>query len=473
MHTVAILLLALVTLPLPMLPDLALDSVSVPNEDVELEEEFLDVDLQLDPETLDETVVVDDVSKTMVKLLASDFQADDITPLDTLTEAIDFGTDLSEFESVSADSEMSGSRLEGRRGTTKANLLRTGGGTKSSEKAVQNALYWIARHQYADGSWNFDHTHSECGGRCENPGSMTKSRAGATGLALMTYLGAGHTHHDGTYRRLVDRGIVALARMVKLDKNGASFKEPQGNMYSHGIATMAICEAYAMTGDPALHDPAQAAINFICYAQDPTGGGWRYQPREAGDTSVMGWQIGALKSGYLSQLSVPSVVIRKAKQFLYSVSVMDGAGYGYTADPKTLGQGPSTTAIGLLCRMYMGIDRHDPGLQSGMEFLSKRGPSGGNVYYNYYATQVLYHHTGGKGPVWKRWNEKMRDQLVNSQIQEGHAAGSWTPAETGDHGGKSGGRLYTTAMSAMTLEVYYRMMPMYREQATSELDLEQ
>ena len=256
---------------------------------------------------------------------------------------------------------------------------------------------------------------------------------------------------------------------MKLDKNGGSFWEPEGTMYSHGIAAMAICEAYAMTADPALRAPAQAAINFICYAQDPQGGGWRYGPRERGDTSVMGWQIGALKSGYFSKLTIPSLVLHRAGEFLDTVMVDQGAKYGYhilnEGDLHT--GGVAVTPMGLLCRMYLGASRDDAGIKAGVEAVSQRGPSQEEVYFNFYAAQVLYHYTDGRGPLWHKWNETMRNTLVDTQLKEGHAMGSWTPAENG-RGAKEGGRLYTTAMCTLTLEVYYRMLPIYRTEVVAE-----
>lgn len=158
---------------------------------------------------------------------------------------------------------------------------------------------------------------------------MKKARAGATGLALLAFLGAGPTHEDGRHRRAIYGGMEALGRLIQWDDNGASFWDPEGRMVSHGIATVAICEAYALTGDPALRAPAQAAINYIYYAQDPQGGGWRYSPRRRGDTSVVAWQIGALKSGYLSQLAIPSLVVDKAGVFLDTMARDRGSRYVY------------------------------------------------------------------------------------------------------------------------------------------------
>ena len=466
LHVAILLLLAFITLPLTAPPELSLRAARVVEETFEVEETLLEVNLDLEQETLEDSVDEQLETNPQVELSSETFETLDDLPLQEISEVIDFGAPISDLgEYYAADSGMDISGLAGRSGAGKASLLRSGGGTKSSEKAVRAGLDWLARHQYPDGSWNFDHRHSECNGRCGNQGSFVEARAAATGLALLCYLGAGHTHDNGSYQRIVYRGIYALGNMIKLDKNGGSFWDSKGRMYSQGIATMAICEAYALTGDPQLRAPAQAAINYVCYAQDPDGGGWRYTPHQPGDTSVMGWQIGALKSGYLSKLNVPSLTIERAAGFLDSAMVDGGARYLYVPDNDD--NRPAVTAVGLLCRMYMGADHNDASIKAGIESLSKRGPSDADSYYNFYAAQVLFHFTAGKGPIWKKWNESTREMLVSKQVQEGHEAGSWAPAKSGDHGSTGGGRLYVTALSTMTLEVYYRMLPIYRKDAVA------
>ena len=101
-------------------------------------------------------------------------------------------------------------------------------------------------------------------------------------------------------------------------------------MYCHGLAAITLCEAYALTQDKALAGPAQQSINWIVYAQDKTGGGWRYSPGQPGDTSAVGWQIMALKSGHLAYLDVPAKTIAGAINFLNLVQSNSGANYGYT-----------------------------------------------------------------------------------------------------------------------------------------------
>ncbi|MCA9216022.1 MAG: hypothetical protein KDB27_23305, partial [Planctomycetales bacterium] len=309
-------------------------------------------------------------------------------------------------------------------------------------------------HQNADGSWNFNHSLGRC--PCPDHGTHELAVNGATAMALLPFLGAGHTHLEGNYKDQIKRALYFL---LTRQKASGSFADPGGTLYSHGLAAIVLSEAYAMTKDPDLLRPAQAALNYIAFAQDPVGGGWRYAPKMPGDTSVVGWQLMALKSGRMAYLEVDDRVLLGASKFLDSVQEDGGAAYGYTAP----GGRPATTSIGLLCRMYMGWDRENDALARGVQRLSKTGPSEYDMYYNYYATQVMRHY---EGDVWEKWNKKMRDFLVNTQAQDGHMQGSWHMGAS--HSANAGGRLYNTAMATMVLEVYYRHLPIYRTQATDE-----
>jgi hypothetical protein len=355
----------------------------------------------------------------------------------------------------------SGDAMSGR-GKDKARLVAQGGGNEGSEKAVALALKWLANHQFPDGSWSFNHAACpKCRGECRNPGSLGNARNAATAMALLPFLGAGQTHNAGIYKAQVKNGLAYLIANMKVDPQlGGSLAEFEagGHMYSHGLASIALCEAYAMTRDKGLQAPAQQAVKYICSAQDPVGGGWRYKPRQAGDTSVVGWQVMALKSGHMAYLQIPPLTIQKAYKYLDTVQANNGANYGYA----TPGTGQATTAIGLLCRMYFGWDKEHPALKRGVEWISGQGPSPDNAYYNYYATQVMRHY---EGELWEKWNAVMRDQLIRSQSTEGHQQGSW-PASGGAH--EKGGRLYETAMATMVLEVYYRHLPIYRKESTQE-----
>lgn len=331
--------------------------------------------------------------------------------------------------------------------------VRKYGGNAESERAVNFGLTWLQKVQRPDGSWNFAEV-GEAGQR----GSLQATTMGATSMAMLTFLGGGHTHRSkGQFQDTVNKGLTYLLSKAEQTSSGLDLRgTAQGNsgMYVQGLATICLCEASAMEpGDRVLRRAATGAIKFIEKAQDHQGGGWRYRPNEPGDTSVTGWQIMALQSAKTCRISVDGDTFRGAREFLKSASVNNGSMYSYVARG---GPTDTMTAVGLLCQMYLGWQRDRPELKAGVEHLSTVGPSRENIYYNYYASQVL-HHWGGE--LWDQWNLRMRNQLVSTQVQDGPGAGSWNVT---DPHGDSGGRIYQTALSIMTLEIYYRHLPIYR-----------
>jgi hypothetical protein len=365
--------------------------------------------------------------------------------------------DLSPFSSpngrhdwlLRADAPMEG-KLDGRKPGGRSEGVRYRGGTAGTEQAVEDGIRWLVAHQRNDGSWHFDHTNDACMHYCGNPGTETSTTA-ATALALLPFLGAGYTQLDGEYQDVVKRGLYYLLKHNFVISYGTDLRD--GSMYGQALATIALCEAYGMTHDEDLKQTAQGGIKFIVDAQDPHGGGWRYTPGVPGDTTVTGWMLMALKSGQMAHLEVPSPTIFAIERFLASVESEHGAQYGYMSRAP----GRTTTAVGLLCRMYTGWRRDNPAIYAGVSHVREWGLSLDNIYYNYYATQLMYHFGGGD---WDDWNRKMRDHLVRNQSHAGHSSGSWY--FSGGYG-KRGGRLYNTAMAIMILEVYYRYMPLYTE----------
>lgn len=466
-HAVGLLILALITLPELKKSDHVLVANTALDEGKDLQEFAVDT---LEPVDLEEASSAElapasvSVVTEVAAPSATEFQvATNIEAGPVNVQLTDLGNLAGRQEdlvgSIRSAASAGGSAFGNRKGEGRREALKAGA-TKESESAVAAALKWLAEHQLPNGSWSFDHRMCpRCGGKCRDAGKLSAATNGATAMALLPFLGAGQTHKEGNYKDTVERGLYYLVTHMKVEGARGELSDPGGNMYSHGLATIVLTEAYAMTEDRALLQPAQLAINHIVYAQDPVGGGWRYAPRQAGDTSVVGWQLMALKSGHMAYLTVPSSTVIGATRFLDSVQSDGGARYGY-AGP---GEGHAQTAIGLLSRMYLGWRQENPALKRGVDWVSKLGPSKTDMYYNYYATQVMRHWEGER---WEKWNKDMRDGLVSAQEKRGHEAGSWYMADP--HGGDHGGRLYCTSMSTMILEVYYRHMPIYGKQAAEE-----
>jgi len=278
-------------------------------------------------------------------------------------------------------------------------------------------------------------------------------------MALLPFLGRGYTHREGPYRSEIERGIAFLAQRTVAGRGKAY--DRAGNLYSQGLAAIALSECYAMSQDNRLVAPTQLALDFIMQAQDPVGGGWRYEPRQPGDTSAVGWQIMALKSGDMAFLRVNPLTVKKAIGFLNAVESHGGARYGYLDNSRFR---PGLTAVGLLCRMVLGWKKDNPALLDGVAYLAETGPTK-DLYYDYYATQVMHHM---EGDVWVSWNERMKEMLLTTQSKANHEAGSWHEGFDTGHAAEAAGRLYSTSLATMILEVYYRHLPIYRTEVVEE-----
>lgn len=365
---------------------------------------------------------------------------------------------LAEGKGTAEGNGMSGRTAQGSRDALRA----SGGGTADTERAVGGAVNWMARHQNSDGSWG-------CGPKgfakqCKDP-SCTKHfskdaketpaeyQMAATAFGLLPYFAAGQTHETaGPYKGVINRGLTWMTR----NQNRKNGQLGTGSMYEHGLATIALCEAYGLSKDKSLQPFAQAAIAFIEDAQNDKSGGWHYtaNPPTDGDTSVVGWQMMALKSGEMAGLKVNPQTLVKAKGYLKTVAKGKAGGqFSYMANtPAT----PTMSAVGLLCNQYTGMKRTDPSMVEGQAYVMSALPQAeGNPYFFYYATQVMHNLPG---PEWDTWNRHARRFLIKSQIREGCAAGSWSSA------GKPHvmGPVMMTSICALTLEVYYRYLPLYQ-----------
>ena len=341
-------------------------------------------------------------------------------------------------------------------------------------------MAYLSKNQLKDGNWSLQKTTS---GRPENPreSPALRSDAAATGLSLLCYLGAGYHHKEDRYAEVIRGGLEFLIENQTAEGSlyipHDRLSNQSGWMYSHAIATIALCEAYGMTQDPALREPAQRAVNFIVESQHPERGGWRYRPRFGSDTSVSGWMMMALKSGRLAKLKVPDETFDAIDDWLNMAQISPQRAHLYRYNPyapvndkqsHAREVSKTMTAVGLLMRLYSGWSRDRVEMKRGADYLLKSRPALGtptrrkrDTYYWYYATQVMFHMGGD---YWKQWNDKLHPLLVGTQVAEGPMAGSWHPLRPiADRWGPHAGRLYVTSMNLLSLEVYYRHLPIYED----------
>jgi len=385
----------------------------------------------------------------------------------------------------------------GGRLTTKSKqaLLNAFGGTPESEEAVLRGLRWLAAHQQQDGSWPlnaYDKDIPDCD--CRKPAAADGAKADAkdaakdpekdvlksdtcgTAFALLPFLGAGIGPRRSPeepaelkeYEEVVKRGLEFLVRHQAVSKEATKDGALDSNMYAHAVCTIALCEAYGLSaygerGDERLRVPAQRAIKFIANTQHKEGG-WRYSPKQAGDMSATGWMFLAIRSGQLAGIAFERTPMVRAERFVNSCAAGPEdaklSRYAYLPGGEAK---LSLSAAGLLTRQYLGWKKDTPDLAAGCKYLMENlppesGTSLGAIYYYYYATQVLHHM---EGPEFDLWNQRMREHVLRTQEKEGHRAGSWSPV--GVDWGSKGGRLYATSLALMTLEVYYRHLPLYRK----------
>jgi hypothetical protein len=354
-------------------------------------------------------------------------------------------------------------------------VVAGGGGDANTERAVAAALAWLARAQSNDGRWD---ASQHGAGKERYPYVLGQDRGGAgaqadtgmTGLALLAFLGAGHSHQTGDYKSHVARGLDFLRRSQEANGNLAGQAELFARMYCHSMATFAAGEAYALTRDERLEPLVQAAARYSLAVQHPTDGGWRYRPGDTGDTSQLGWQVMALKSAELGGLDVPAVTWTRVDRFLRQVERGEAGGLAAYRP-----EGPPTrsmTAEALYCRQLVAGQADGAlgpaALSEALASLSKETPSARpvNLYYWYYATLALHraqHASPEARAAWRRWNDALTRTLLASQLEDG----SW-PDDCIWAG--YGGRVFTTSLAAMCLEVYYRYAPP-EDAAAEEHDL--
>ncbi len=350
--------------------------------------------------------------------------------------------------------------------------LRGDAGADGSAGTLARSLAWLARHQAKDGSWRAAGFADQCNGpKCEGTGDGDFDVA-LTGLALLAFLGDGHTTFaDDEYGRTVGNGVRWL--IAQQDADGRVGPKVVKLMYNQAIATQALAEAYGMTQTGSVRDAAQRAIDFLVAAKNPSKA-WRYTPRSGeNDTSVTGWCVAALEAAERANLNVGHSTLVEAKAWVDENTDKNSGVCGYESlengcgrrleewDTEKFNFHQALAAEGMTVRIAVDHDRKDPLLELASKLLGGDLPvwdeKGRNCDFDYWywGTCALYRFDGPESgrdqKYWKTWNQAAWNAIVKNQLRKdaGCADGSWDPV---DRWGYAGGRVYATAINALTLE---------------------
>lgn len=371
---------------------------------------------------------------------------------------------------VAVTSEFEHTPYRTRFGPAKARALEEHGGSQETEAAVASGLGYLASIQDERGFWGDPRNNHEKYGHVF---------VGKTGLALLAFLGAGHTQESRTEHSLtVER---ALSFLVGVQRNDSGHFG-RTSAYSHGIATYALAENYALTSDKRLREPLERAVAHILEHQNRDRrdarrfGGWSYYytndrtfdswPR----ISITAWQVMALESARLGGVRVPDQAFDDARRFLQGALDQDRGIFRYSHDPDRLRGAyailPGSTPAALFALSLLGQDLEDDALDQAWRFVDRRSPADyrytsdndfvenaqGNLYFWYYGSLACLRKGGG---TWNRWNVRLKETLLESQ----RADGSWRPISIYAKDYAADNRddaSYSTAMNVLSLEVYYR-----------------
>ncbi len=309
------------------------------------------------------------------------------------------------------------------------------GGSAETEKTVGRALEWLRRTQEPDGHWS-SRAHE----------SQVDADGAMTGLALLSFLGAGHTHREhGPYRATVENAISWILSRASANGDLRGAGSSADSMFGQTIAAVALCEAYAITRDPALAVTARRATDFVIAASRAPRNG-----RDA-DTAVLGWLIMTVESARRAGFEPPSDVFASARTWLDTVARPTARGqYAYRT-----GEAPSVgmTAEATFVQQILGLATTEPRMEQSAQFLLSSPPRWNRdvpTHSWYYATLALFQQ---QGEAWKSWNESLDPLLIEHQRTDGAFSGSWDPQ---DKWSRTCGRVYQTAICTLSLEVYYR-----------------
>jgi hypothetical protein len=343
------------------------------------------------------------------------------------------------------------------------------GNSVEDRAAIANGLDWLSQGQMEDGAWSLDGRIDSKSSSGSDP-SADDDRVAATALALLPYLAEGITHRrtsingeePGSYRKLVERGIRFLLRSQTTSQDDANGLIGS-TLMSHALATLTLAEAYGLTKDDRLKPFLKSAIAYLLTKQSDDDGGWRGQPDGPEELPTTAWVVMALRNARYAHVAVPSKALARAKMYIEDCSAGPATSRQSLYADMPGGQAtPTATATALFIRQLLGWPKSEPALTAGCVSIMRNLPAEivgpvDDIDLYFFATQVLKNMEGDDFDL---WHHLVRKHLILTQEQDGSLRGSWRPSA--EAAGLRASRVYTTALSLLTLQVSYRHLPLYR-----------
>ena len=307
--------------------------------------------------------------------------------------------------------------------------------SKTSERAataVKEALGWLRDRQTVDGRW---------------------TDPGATGAAILPFVGSGETHQNGASRESVRAGLDALRAGQETDGALAPAASP-AQLRDHAVAGLALVESFAMTDSRALKEPAQRTVAYALKTRTP---GQAWSRTTAGgeiDIETTGFMVMLLKSAQVSGLDVDAAALHEAVAALDRLTDPATGRIDASSDAgATAMSGDAATAIGLLARLYdRRTAKGDPVVARAIESMAARPPSADtpDLACWYFGTLAMF-QVGGE--PWEKWFAAVRDAVLGRTDAAAARAAWW------DAVGASApepDRVWATSLSCLCAEVVGR-----------------
>jgi hypothetical protein len=323
--------------------------------------------------------------------------------------------------------------------------IRYGRRVPSAVRLVnERGLAYLAATQQDSGAW---------------PGTSNNGSA-ITGICVMAFMASGGDPDFGPHAENVRRAL----RRIILDQNaqtGHITGGGHGSMYHHGLAMLALSEAYGVVNERLLwqgHDvpeeerrtlgqALELAVRCALTAQKKNPfGAWRYSPEsQDADTTVSGTVLMGLLGARNAGIEIPDEAVEKALSFFRLNTMRDG---NVSYQPASShGDGLCRASIATL--VYAVAKRKDlPEYKAAAAFIRQRIDQDvtQHVFYTrYYLAQALFH---SDIEAWKAWNQRMVEKLQTLQQADGSISSPYGPA-------------YGTGMSLLALALNYRLLPVY------------